>query len=295
MDCKKQEDISENLNYPDFITENVIVVVVDGPRWSETWGDPQSRFVPNMKYNLAPKGVINTNFHNWGVTRTVPGHTAILTGVYEDIDNAGREFPANPSFLQTWLKSSNSDPNKAWIVSAKPKIGSLGNSLNIKWRNSYMPSIDALYHEDIWTFDRIKDCINDHHPNLMFINLSGPDKRGHEGRWNAYLRAIRETDSMVNQLQMIIDNDPFYAGKTSFIVTNDHGRHLDGIDDGFISHGDHCSGCTHINFFASGPDFRKDIVLDNSREQIDIAPTIGYLLGFEMPNSSGKIMKELFK
>lgn len=293
-DCKKEES-AETIIYPDFITENVVVVVVDGPRWSETWGDPQARYIPNMKNVLAPKGIINKNFHNWGVTRTIPGHTAILTGVYEDINNAGHEFPAYPSFLQTWLKSSNSNPNKAWIVSAKSKIGTLGNTLNIGWRNSYLPTVDALYHEDIWTFDRIKACLNDYHPRLLFINLSGPDKRGHEGRWNGYLRAIEETDSMVNQIQNILDTDPYYAGKTTFIVTNDHGRHLDGIDDGFVSHGDQCSGCTHINFFASGPDFKKNLILDVPREQIDIAPTIGYLLGFEMENSGGQIMKELFK
>lgn len=295
LGCNKEEAMVEVGSDRNFITENVVVVVIDGPRWSETWGDAQSQFIPNMRNQMAPRGVFNENFHNWGVTRTVPGHTAILTGVYEDINNAGHEFPANPSFLQTWLKSSKSNPNKAWIVSAKTKIGSLGNSLDIKWRNSFLPAVDAIYHEDIWTFDRIKYCLSNYHPKLLFINLSGPDKRGHEGRWNAYLRAIRETDSMVFQLQKILDTDTFYAGKTTFIVTNDHGRHLDGIADGFISHGDHCSGCTHINFFASGPDIKENVILNVAREQIDIAPTIGYLLGFEMENSKGQVMKELFK
>ena len=46
-----------------FITENVIVIVVDGARYSETWGDPTHQYVPNMADSMASFGVINTNFY----------------------------------------------------------------------------------------------------------------------------------------------------------------------------------------------------------------------------------------
>ena len=56
-----------------------------------------------------------------------------------------------------------------------------------------------------------------------------------------------------------------------------------------------CDGCRHISLFACGPDFRKNIVLNVSREQIDLPVTVSKLLGFSLPNSHGKVMTELFE
>jgi hypothetical protein len=46
---------------------------------------------------------------------------------------------------------------------------------------------------------------------------------------------------------------------------------------------------------ALGPDFKKNYISTTAYEQIDIAPTIAYLLGFKMPFNSGKIMKEMLE
>ena len=83
--------------------------------------------------------------------------------------------------------------------------------------------------------------------------------------------------------------------KLRFIMTNDHGRHLDGIADGFVSHGDHCRGCTHINFMGYGPDFKEDSLIYTQYELIDILPTIGDLLGFDYHEAQGVVMSDLFK
>ena len=77
-------------------------------------------------------------------------------------------------------------------------------------------------------------------------------------------------------------------------MTNDHGRHGNGNRDGFISHGDGCRECRHLNFFAIGPDFKKNIVLNTKRSQVDIAATISTLMNFEMPSGKGETMRELF-
>ena len=77
-------------------------------------------------------------------------------------------------------------------------------------------------------------------------------------------------------------------------ITNDHGRHLDGKKDGFISHGDCCEGCRRIICLAYGPDFKKGVISDLQRELIDIPVTIGELLDFDIPKSKGKVMTELF-
>ena len=58
-------------------TEHVIVIVMDGPRYSETWGDPSHQNIPRMANDLAPIGVINEQFFSYGETFTVPGLSLI--------------------------------------------------------------------------------------------------------------------------------------------------------------------------------------------------------------------------
>ena len=73
----------------------------------------------------------------------------------------------------------------------------------------------------------------------------------------------------------------------TMIVTNDHGRH----DYDFRGHGDNCEGCRHIMLLIIGPDTPKDKVVSAEKKEIDIAPTVGYLLGFETIYSKGEILK----
>ncbi|HQK98709.1 MAG TPA: sulfatase, partial [Bacteroidia bacterium] len=87
----------------------------------------------------------------------------------------------------------------------------------------------------------------------------------------------------------------FYKDQTTLIVTNDHGRHTAGHLDGFVSHGDSCDGCRHVELFGIGPDFKKNYVTDWHYEQIDISNTVAELMGFYMPTSKGKVIKNIFK
>lgn len=293
--CNKELDISSELLPGNFETENVIVLIIDGPRFSETWGDETKLLTPYLQTNLRQKGVVNSNFYNFGNTQTISGHTAITTGVYEEMNNNGLQYPENPSFLQHWLSVTKASPNKAYVVSSKEKLKVLANCSSVDWRNTYLPSIDAEDREDEQTFNRVKSVITEHHPNLLFINLKGVDVSGHNGDWNGYLENITKCDSMLNELVQIIDNDSIYKDKTTLIMTNDHGRHSDGISDGYKNHGDNCLGCVHINFFAYGPDFKQNQVFHNVREQLDIVPTISHLMGMQLNQADGHVMHEIFK
>jgi hypothetical protein len=73
-----------------FKTEYVIILVIDGVRHTETFGDSTFQNVPNLKHKLAPQGVLNTNFRaNTKKTTTNAGHTAMTTGRYQRIRNNG--------------------------------------------------------------------------------------------------------------------------------------------------------------------------------------------------------------
>jgi membrane-anchored protein YejM (alkaline phosphatase superfamily) len=277
-------------------TRNVIVIVVDGARYSETWGDSTHQYIPNL-YALRSQGVLVTNFKNNGYTWTDPGHTAISTGNYENIDNGGSELPTYPSMFQSFLKKTGQPVEKAWVITSKEKLQILANSKMTDWQNKYVARTDCGpgYRSDDTTYTHTINVMKKYHPNLMLVNLKDPDFFGHAGYWKGYLNGIKTTDVQIKGIYDQIQNDPIYKDQTTIIVTNDHGRHLNGIADAFVSHGCDCDGCRHIEFFAIGPDFKKGATLNTAYEQIDISQTVAKLLNFKMEFSKGKVMTELFK
>lgn len=282
-------------------TENVIIVVIDGARYSETWGDYTRQNIPNQ-FSLYFKGVMLNNFQNMGTTNTDSGHDAISTGNYEDLENNGHVLPQYPSIFQNFLKSSGKPAEKAWVVASKDKLQILGNCVQEDWKGKYMPRTDcgnnglfSGYRSDDTTVAHAKNVLARYRPNLMLINLKDPDYFGHSSSWTNYIKGIRSTDENIGDLYNFIQGDDNYRGKTTIIITNDHGRHLPNVADGFISHGDGCEGCRHIQFLALGPDFKEGAGFQTPYEQIDISATVAKLLNFKMESSKGKVMTELFK
>jgi hypothetical protein len=281
-------------------TENVIILVIDGARYADTW-EAGGTLIPYRK-ELSKKGYLCPSFYNNGLTLTVSGHTAIVTGKYETLNNTGIETPTYPSFFQVWRKTFNQTAEKAWIVASKDKVEVIKNCTDPKWKDTFNPKtncgnsgLGSGYRDDLTTLNTAKEILESYEPNLMLINFKQPDVAGHSMDSLVYLQGIFDTDNYVNLIWNFIQSHSHYKNKTALIVTNDHGRHSPGHLDGFISHGDDCSGCRHIEFMALGPDFKNGFISTTPYEQIDIAPTIAYLLGFKMPFGNGKIMKELLK
>jgi hypothetical protein len=285
-------------------TKNVVVVIMDGARYSETWGDSTLENIPKMGIELASESVVLTNFYNNGETRTVPGHTAITSTYYQSIENNGSQIPDNPSFLQYWIKEKEADSTKAWVITSKDKLQVLANCENPDFKDKYMPAnncgvngagVGSGYRKDSLTFEAIKTVLNNYHPQLLLINFKEPDVSGHSGIWENYLAGIKSVDNYVYELWNILQADAVYKDKTTLIVTNDHGRHLDTIANGFKGHGDGCEGCRHIMFFAMGPDFKNGDTIDLAAEQVDIPKTIAKLLDFDFPEGEGRVLDELFR
>lgn len=285
-------------------TKNVILVVVDGLRYTEGWGDSTRRYIPRMSGIFSKEGVINTQFYNQGDTYTSAGHSSLTTGIYQTIDNGGHEVPDNPSLFQYWNQVYRKDQKKSWIIASKDKLAVLGDCKNRYWSGKYNPMVNAGidgrgtgsgYREDSLTLKTAIEILKENQPNLVLINFRDPDYSAHSGVWTSYVEGIRKTDEYVYRLWQFLQNDLYYRNTTTLIVTSDHGRHLDSVADGFVSHGDGCEGCRHLVFFATGPDFIKNLQVMTSREQIDVPVTMAELLGFEFPNSQGQIMFELFQ
>ncbi|HVI45127.1 MAG TPA: alkaline phosphatase family protein [Chitinophaga sp.] len=301
--CSDPKDVGPATPYENgYKTKNVVLLVVDGPRISETWEDSTKQHIPN-RVRLLKDGVFISNFMNNGTTNTNPGHSALCSGVYEDIANDGTELPGYPSVMQQWLKYTGADKTKAWIVASKDKLEVLNNCKLADWNGKYQPSADcgtdgngSDYRSDVITMNQVKNVMKRYSPNILVINLKDVDDRGHNKDSIGYINAIKATDKSITELWDYIQALGEYKDKTTLIVSNDHGRHTAGTRrNAYTSHGDACKGCRHIEFFALGPDFKKNTIINtNNYEQIDVASTIAELLQFPLQYAKGKVIKDAF-
>lgn len=295
--CKK--DVQSNVVDHYTKTENIIIIVMDGARYSETWGDNSHQYIPKLASYIKPKGISCDNFYNNGFTWTSPGHLAMVSGQYYNLNNGGNELPPFPTIFQYFNKTF---PNKkSWLITSKDKLEVLTNTSDTIYFNQFLANTDCGinglgtgYREDSITFHNAINILSNNNPNLALINFKQPDAIGHTNDWAGYLNQISIVDDYIYQLFNLIETHPFYKDKTTVFITNDHGRH-DNNNGGFQNHGDSCEGCRHLMFFAYGPDFYENTVISTRYELIDIPTTIASLLKFNLPNSKGVVMKDLYK
>lgn len=274
-------------------TRHVVIVVVDGARHSETFGDSTLANVPRQGLDLAPLGCRGTNW-NAGATTTVPGHAAILSGAYQALANDGSERSHLPLVFEYYRAATGAPRSQVWFLSDKPKLDVMSSSDDPAYGDSLGASVDATCPTDSAVVARAEAVLLSGHPAIVALNLAQTDIVAHTGSWTGYLAALHRADSLVYDLWLTIQSDTALAGRTTLLVTNDHGRH-DDAHGGFVSHGCSCDGCRRLQLLALGPDFRTGFVSPALAQQVDIVPTVGELFGFPTPWATGHVMADLLE
>lgn len=105
---------------------------------------------------------------------------------------------------------------------------------------------------DAFMFDAALDHIRKHRPRVVYLAFGETDDWAHDGRYDLYLKAAQGFDRMVGELWSFCQSHPAYRGKTSFLITTDHGRGIDGTS--WKSHGKDLAESAYIWFAALGPD-----------------------------------------
>ncbi len=294
LNCKRDPPVYDEAQ------RKLVFVLIDGPRWTETWGDNTHQYQPLLRDSLQQEGCVFTNFYNNGITLTVPGHTALLTGKYQTIVNNGMEYPMYPSLAQLFLQRRPTDNNNSWLVTSKDKLEVFKSCRTSDWSNVYTPITDcgnsgngSGYRLDSITYAHALQTLETQHPDFIFIAFKEPDMSGHGNDWPGYLDGIRKGDEYAWNIWKFLQSSPYYKGNTTFVITNDHGRHSDGVADGFISHGDACPGCRHINLFIAGPNIKKGELITQNYEQVDLHKTLCRMFGLMDQYSEGKVIREI--
>ena len=90
-------------------------------------------------------------------------------------------------------------------------------------------------------------------PRVLYIGFGDTDDFAHGGEYGAYLHAARYTDGFIRQLWEYLQSDPQYRGKTTLLITTDHGRGA-AAEARWRSHGVQVPGSDQIWLAALGPD-----------------------------------------
>jgi hypothetical protein len=105
---------------------------------------------------------------------------------------------------------------------------------------------------DLYTFGYAFEFLKRERPRVMFVSLDETDEHGHGKRYGSYLKSAHRSDSLIAEMWRWIQTDPQYRGKTTLMVTTDHGRGTSA--KGFQRHAMLLRGSAQIWLAVIGPD-----------------------------------------
>jgi hypothetical protein len=181
---------------------------------------------------------------------------------FRDILNADRSgLPVNAG----WEDAPTASPAEAAI--AKMQQGA--------------PRIWATVRLDMLTHAYALEALKRTRPKVLYVAYGETDDFAHEGRYDLTLGAARRTDDFIAELWRTLQSDPDYAGRTTLIVTTDHGRGK-GRPDAWKHHGRPIHAESDATWTAIiGPDIAPGAKLAGCAASNQIAATALKALGLD--------------
>lgn len=295
---------------------NLFIIVMNGVRYKDTYGDKNHLYFDNVWNKLKPLGTICTKFDNRELTLPIPAQASLLTGVWHVFKDPFSEKirPAFPTLFEYWRSARKDSLNTVYFASCRPNFRILTSSEYAGFGSKYAPVFEDNKDEKInenAIYEKALPYIMEKHPSMVYLSLVGGggthspkdelsaacpnvgqvDACGGAEGLNAYYESIILMDQIVYDLWDRIQHDTIYKDKTVFLVLSSHGRHT----NEYYGYGDKCKGCTELFFLAIGPGIKKDFVSSKGRSLIDVCRTVGTLFNMPVQYAKGDIMKELFE
>jgi len=155
-----------------------------------------------------------------------------------------------------------------------------------------MPHVWGSERYDAFTYAYAKETLKNDHPKVMYISFGETDEWAHDARYDRYLDAIKMTDTFIKGIVETCENDPFYRGKTTYLITTDHGR---GNDVAYRHHGDGSPGSGDTFFIAFGKGIPALGEVENAPlyQNCQVAATIAEILGIEFVPDNGIVREPI--
>jgi Type I phosphodiesterase / nucleotide pyrophosphatase len=230
-----------------------------------------------------------------------PGYNEILTGFADErIDSNDKRNNPNVTVLE-WLHGLPGYKGRVaafcswdtfpWIINSE-RSGIPVNAGWVPFEHGPDPARLAALNDAVRDTQRVWPTVRDDgltllgtieyvkskKPRVLYISFGETDDWAHEGRYDMVLDSARRTDGFIERLWETVQRIPEYAGKTSLVLTTDHGRGDDRIQ--WKNHGKDTPGCDRMWIAVMGP----DTPAIGAREKIEVtqsqvAATVAALLG----------------
>ena len=290
--------------------------------WADTPEERREKLLPFFWSTIAKEGQVygdpskgsqgkSTN----GRFFSYPGYNEILSGYADDRITSNAKKP-NPNVTALeWLSKQEGFEGKVaafgswdvfpYIVNAERS----GIPVNAGWMEltespdaALLDSLNELSREiprywgnvryDFFTFHGAAEYLKKHKPRVLYVAFGETDDWAHDRRYGLYLDAAWRTDDYIRRLWELVQSMPEYAGKTSLVMTTDHGRG-DTRED-WTGHSADIPGSDDIWIAVMGPDTPAlGIVPDAAVTQGQVAATVAALLGLDYAAAVPKAAKAI--
>jgi hypothetical protein len=145
---------------------------------------------------------------------------------------------------------------------------------------------------DELTFFVAREVLRRAKPSLLMMNFTDVEV-AHAGGYAYYLAGIRRNDRLCARLWEFLQSDPEYRGRTTLVIVPEFGRDPDGSStNGFFNHRTNTESCRLVWMMVLGDAVRKHEVVERSIRHIDVAPSLGAMLGVNCGDAKGEALKE---
>jgi hypothetical protein len=280
--------------------------------WAASAIERRKKAMPFLWSVVAEKGVIlgNRAYGNYVNTAnpywfSYPGYNEIFTG-YPDKDvNSNDKIPNKNENVFEYLNKLPEFKGRTAAFGSWGVFASIFNEqrsgflVNDGFRdvpgklterqvmfNKMQHEMPDLFHGgerlDVATFNIAFEYMKVNKPRLIHFGFGDSDEFAHAGQYDLYLDAIQNSDDWIRQIWNYIQSTPFYANKTTLIITTDHGR---GAAEGgaWRHHGSDVPGASEIWIAAIGPAVKSVGEAKNEvqYQQGQVAATVAKILGKE--------------
>lgn len=227
-----------------------------------------------------------------------PGYSEMFTGYPDDGRVKSNADVPNPN--HTVLEAIQEDPRYNGKVLVYCSWETIRNAVNaqragiptqLRRTGHNLVNIEGLdivdIERDAITLSGALTSLKKDHPEVLYIGVGDTDKWGHWDRYDNYLKAIHVQDAYIREIVNFCESDPFYKGKTTYLMTCDHGR---GYGEQFVDHDSSIPGSDKTWFIAFGAGVPvKGETTDNGPFYTkQFAATIAKVLGVDFTPDNGE-------
>lgn len=235
-----------------------------------------------------------------------PGYSEIMTGMVDTLINTN-DYPPNPhTTILDFYQRQPSYKNKvaafgAWdafdrILNEKragfPVLSGFDDNSNVlkssnmqlirdMLKNSSRPfgDVECL---DVFTHYQAFTYLKEKKPSVMYISYGETDEWAHHGDYKYYLDAAHQFDTWVKEIWEYVQSLPEYKGKTTLLITTDHGRG-DLKKEEWTDHGQGVSDAHEMWFAVMGPKVSAlgEMKTNQQHYQKQLAQTAAMLTGMK--------------